>query len=92
MFPLLGIAWAAICISLVLFASLPYMSIKGGFYIRERANFCSGVILPKSINDLAKVKQLNKTPYDLAKAGSFAKLYRVLPKSIGVSPNSVWEN
>ena len=24
------------------------------------------------------------------KTGSFAKLYRVLPKSIGVSPNSVW--
>jgi len=79
-------------------------------------NFCSGVLLPKSINDLAKVgynlakvkpfgktsydlakvKQFGKTPvqsgktlYNLAKSDSFAKLYRVLPKSIGVSPNSV---
>ena len=53
-------------------------------------NFCSGVLLPKSINDLAKVgynlakvKPFGKTLYNLAKAGSFAKLYRVLPKSIG---------
>ena len=80
-------------------------------------NFCSGVLLPKSINDLAKVGynlakvipfgktpvqsgksdtiwqnpiQSGKTLYNLAKAGSFAKLYSVLPKSIGVSPNSIW--
>ena len=79
-------------------------------------NFCSGVILPKSINDLAKVRynlakvisfgktsydlakvisfgktpvQSGKTLYNLVKAGSFAKLYRVLPKSIGILPNSV---
>ena len=65
-------------------------------------NFCSGILLPKSLNllakvkpfgktsyDLAKVKPFGKTLYNLAKAGSFAKLYRVLPKSIGVTPNSV---
>jgi len=79
-------------------------------------NLCSGVISPKSINDLvkvgynlakvkpfgktsydlAKVKQFGKTPiqsgktlYYLAKVGSYAKLYRVLPKSMGVTPNSV---
>lgn len=53
-------------------------------------NFCSGVLLPKSINDLAKVKPFGKAPiqsgktlYNLAKSDSFAKLYRVLPKSIG---------
>ena len=34
--------------------------------------------------------QSGKTLYNLAKSDSFAKLYRVLPKSIGVSPNSVW--
>ena len=64
---------------------------------------CSGVLLPNSINDLAKVgynlakvkpfgktsydlakvKQSGKTLYNLAKSDSFAKLYRVLPKSIG---------
>ncbi len=45
-------------------------------------NFRSGVISPKSINllakvgyNLAKVKPFGKTSYDLAKAGSFAKLY-----------------
>jgi len=57
----------------------------------------------KTSYDLAKVKQFGKTLiqsgktliqsgktlYNLAKVGSFAKLYRVLPKSIGVSPNSV---
>ncbi len=72
-------------------------------------NFCSGVLSPKSINDLAKVKQFGKTSYNLAKVkqfgktpiqsgkilyylakvGSYAKLYRVLPKSMGVSPNSI---
>jgi len=45
---------------------------------------------------LAKVKlfgkthiQSGKTLYDLAKVGSFAKLFRVLPKSMEVSPNSL---
>ena len=50
----------------------------------------------KTSYDLAKVKpfgkthiQSGKTLYNLAKAGSFAKLYRVLPKSIGVSSNDI---
>ena len=43
----------------------------------------------KTSYDLAKVKQFGKTPYNLAKPDSFAKLYRVLPKSIGVSPNDI---
>ena len=58
-------------------------------------NFCSGVLLPKSMNllakvgyNLAKVISFGKTSYDLAKplyylakVGSFAKLYRVLLNS-----------
>ena len=58
-------------------------------------NFCSGVLSPKSMNLLAKVRydlakvipfgktsnDLAKPLYNLAKPGSFTKLYRVLLNS-----------
>ena len=42
----------------------------GQFYIREHENFCFGVLLSKSISDLAKVKPFGKTSYDLGKGYS----------------------
>lgn len=44
-------------------------------------NFCSGVLLPKSINDLAKVR------YNLAKVKPFGNPPYDLAKGIRVTPN-----